>query len=159
MPTTDDVVAAITTHHSELVGEVERRTGAVLAAARTGAPHEDAVRALRSLLDGDVVPHARAEEEVLYAAATGTDVRALVAGMILEHEALLSLVMELRTAPGAVDAAGIARAVREIFVGHVRRENELLLPALALDPDVDLPALLPPMQERFSAHQAAAVAP
>jgi hypothetical protein len=35
----------------------------------------------------------------------------------------------------------------------VRRENELLLPALAQDPAVDLAGLLPQMQQRFATYQ------
>jgi hypothetical protein len=76
--------------------------------------------------------------------------------MIFEHETLLGLARDLVAAPTAVDAAAAARAIEAIFVGHVRRENDLLLPALAADPDVDLPALLPVMQEHFATYRAAA---
>jgi hypothetical protein len=150
---TADVVDAITSHHAELEAEVSARAAAVVDAARAGRPHEQAVAELRDLLAHDVVPHARAEEEVLYTAATSPTVTRLVKGMVFEHETLLELVAELGTVSDPVDAAAIARAIREIFVGHVRRENDLLLPVLATDPAVDLPALLPQMHERFTAYR------
>ncbi len=156
MTVTADVVSAITAHHRELEEVLSDRVAAVRETARAGSPHQAAVAALAALLATDIVPHARAEEDVLYAAATAPELRPLVTGMIFEHEAILGLVADLTAAATAVDAASVATALREIFVGHVRRENELLLPALAADRDVDLPALLPQMQERFSAYRAVA---
>ena len=156
MTVTSDVVTAITGHHQELESALTARVDTLIAAARAGQAHPDAVAELQGLLVRDVVPHARAEEDVLYAAATADALRALVAGMIFEHETLLGLATDLTATTDAVDAAATARAIQAVFVGHVRRENELLLPALAADPQVDLAALLPVMQERFAAYQAAA---
>jgi hypothetical protein len=102
------------------------------------------------------VPHARAEEDVLYAAATADTLRPLVAGMVFEHETILGLADRLTAVTTAVDAAATAYAIKAVFDGHVRRENELLLPTLAADPDVDLPALLPLMEQRFAAYRSAA---
>lgn len=154
MTTTSDVVAAIIGHHAELEATLSARVGDVVDAARRSESADPAVRALRALLEHDIVPHARAEEEVLYAAATTPALQPLVTGMIFEHETLLGLADDLAAAATAVDAAVTAGAIRAVFVGHVRRENELLLPALAADPDVDLPTLLPAMQARFAAHRA-----
>jgi uncharacterized protein (DUF2249 family) len=153
MTVTADVVDAIINHHAELQANVSARTESVIFAAREGRPHGVAVAELNSLLAADIVPHARAEEDVLYAAAIATELRPLVSGMLFEHETLLALAAELATATTAVDAAGIARAIREIFIGHVRRENELLIPALAADSAVDLVALLPIMEERFNGYR------
>lgn len=156
MTVTTDVVDAITNHHAELQRTLIDRAAAVLTAARSGAPYEKALQRLGVVLADDIVPHARAEEDVLYAAATAEKLRPLVTGMIFEHETLLSLARDLVAAPTALDAAVAARAIEAVFVGHVRRENELLLPALADDSNVDLPALLPVMQERFATYRAAA---
>ncbi|HVA59033.1 MAG TPA: hemerythrin domain-containing protein [Mycobacteriales bacterium] len=155
--TTGDAIAAVTTHHRHLRAAVDQRVDVLAAAARAGEPHQPAVHDLHQLLTTEVAPHARAEEEVLYAAA-GPTLRPLVAGMIFEHETLRQLIAELDPAPDAADAVGVARAIREIFTGHVRRENELLLPALAADPGVDLVMLLPVMERRFAEYQAAATA-
>jgi hypothetical protein len=154
MTSTAEIVAAITSHHAELQATLSARVDAVLTAVRAGDTYDDAVAELERLLATDIVPHARAEEDVLYAAATTPTLRPLVAGMLFEHETLLALAAELPSASTGVDAAGVARAIREVFVGHVRRENELLLPALAEDVDTDLPALLPEMQDRFAKYRA-----
>ena len=153
MTITTDVVSAITDHHAELQAALSARVEDVIASARLDQSQGASLAALNALLAHDIVPHARAEEDVLYAAATAKELRLLVAGMLFEHETLLALAAELGSARTVVDAAGIARAIREIFVGHVRRENELLLPTLAADPDVDLVALLPVMEERFNAYR------
>jgi hypothetical protein len=156
MTVTADIVDAITSHHAELQQSLITRVEAVVTAARNGAPFDEALQQLGLVLANDVVPHARAEEDVLYAAATAEKLRPLVTGMIFEHETLVGLARDLVAAPTAVDAAAAARAIEAVFVGHVRRENDLLLPALAADPDVDLPALLPVMQEHFATYRAAA---
>ena len=156
MTVTADVVEAIKSHHAELQQTLTDRAAAVVTAARSGAPFEPALQQLGLVLINDIIPHARAEEDVLYAAATTEKLRPLVTGMIFEHETLLGLARDLVAAPTALDAAVAAGAIEAVFVGHVRRENELLLPALATDPDIDLPALLPVMSERFATYRAAA---
>lgn len=156
MAVTPDIVSAIAEHHDELQEALAARVDAVVQAARAGLPHDEVVADLSHLLAHDILPHARAEEDVLYAAATGEPIRLLTAGMILEHHTLLNLVDRLAAVTTGIDAAATAYAIQAVFVGHVRRENELLLPALAADPAVDLPALLPVMQNRFTAYQEAA---
>jgi hypothetical protein len=148
-----EVVTAIAAHHGEMQASLVARVGAVITAARQATDYFDAVAALQMMLARDVVPHARAEEDVLYAAATDPQLRPLVAGMVFEHETLLALTDDLGRASNPADAAAIARAIQEVFVGHVRRENELLLPALAQNPAVDLAGLLPQMQQRFATYQ------
>lgn len=156
MPVTADVVSAITHHHEELQQALGAHVDAVVTAARIGRPHDEATAQLRHLLAHDIVPHARAEEDVLYAAATARSLRPLVAGMIFEHETLISLGDRLGVITTAVDAAATAYAIKAVFDGHIRRENDLLLPALAADTAVDLPALLPEMEQRFTTYRTAA---
>ena len=155
MTLTADVVVEITTHHAHLEHDLVGRVAAIAAAAHDGADTATAVGGLVEFLVQEIVPHARAEEDVLYAAAQQRGSQLLVKGMIFEHESILRLVDDLRATSTAVDAAAVARALQEIFVGHVRRENELLLPALAADPQVDLAGLLPKMQASFAAYQRA----
>lgn len=156
MSTATDVARAILAHHEELEASLSSRVDAVLTAARDGQPYEPAVAELNALLATDVLPHARAEEDVVYPVAANGRLQVLVAGMLYEHEALLALATELGDARTAVDAAGVARALREVFIGHVRRENELLIPALAADRTVDLFGLLPELERRFLAYRAPA---
>ena len=54
-------------------------------------------------------------------------------------------------------AAGQARQIAELFAAHAARENDVLLPALLADHDVDLAALLAQMHRR--AEEAARAAP
>lgn len=150
-----DIVTAITGHHAELEQSLATAVDSVVSATRAGSPDDVVVTQLRQLLLHEIIPHARAEEEVLYAAAANS-MGPLVTGMIFEHETLMGLADRLAAVTTAVDAATTAFALQAVFAGHVRRENELLLPALAARSDVDLPALLPAMQERFAAYQAAA---
>jgi hypothetical protein len=150
--TTEQVVTAIVGHHAELQETLSRRVDAVVSAARAGAAVEGPVAELRSLLVHDIVPHARAEEDALYAAATAPTLAPLVTGMVFEHETLLGLVDELAQASSPVDAAAVAAAIRAVFVGHVRRENEVLLPVLAADAQVDLPAILASMHDRLASY-------
>ncbi len=153
-PVATDPVATITAHHVELADALALRVDAVLNAVRTGHPHGPAVAALNAVLADQIIPHARAEEDVLYAAAAGlVNARLLVAGMLFEHETLLSLATALPRAPTPVDAATTARALQEVFTGHVRRENQLLAPALAAETSVDLAGLLLRMQERLSVYR------
>jgi uncharacterized protein (DUF2249 family) len=154
MSTASDVARAIVGHHEELEASLSSRVEGVLTAARAGQPFEPSVAELNAVLAADILPHARAEEDVLYPVAANGRLQVLAAGMLFEHEALLALATELGSARTAVDAAAVARALREVFVGHVRRENELLLPALAADPTVDLFGLLPEMERRFLAYRA-----
>jgi hypothetical protein len=148
------VVDAITRHHVELEASLAIRVDAVVSAARAGTPWDEPVTKLRALLSRDIVPHARAEEDVLYAAATADTLRPLVSGMVFEHETILSLADRLAVVTTGTDAAATAFAIQAVFGGHVRRENEVLLPALAADPAVDLEALMPVMEQRFATHQA-----
>jgi uncharacterized protein (DUF2249 family) len=154
MSTATDVARAILAHHEELEASLSSRVEAVLTAARDGQPYEPAVAELNALLAADVLPHARAEEDVVYPVAANGRLQVLVAGMLFEHEALMALATELGSVRTSVDAAAVARALREVFVGHVRRENELLIPALAADPTVDLFGLLPELERRFLAYRA-----
>jgi hypothetical protein len=154
MTITTDPTAAILAHHEHLEAELGVLVEAVVTAARDSAPAKAAVDDLTAFLRTEIVPHARAEEDVLYAAAPASD--PLVAGMIFEHETILELIAALEAAPTSVDAAAAAASIRAVFCGHVRRENELLLPALTADSATDFPAVVAAMAQRFGAYQAAA---
>ena len=154
MSISTDPTAAIRAHHAHLEAELGVRVDAVVSAARDSASPKAAVDALAAFLATEIVPHARAEEDVLYAAAPLAD--PLVAGMIFEHETILELTAALGAALTAVDAAAAAASIRAVFCGHVRRENELLLPALTADSAIDFAAVVAAMERRFSAYQAAA---
>lgn len=90
----------------------------------------------------EVLPHAAAEEETLYRAASELpSARLLVQAMLREHALLRDLVGTLRSARTAGEVCGTAAALDTLFRAHLEKENELLLPAL-VDAGVDLISLL-----------------
>ncbi|WP_171074445.1 hemerythrin domain-containing protein [Nonomuraea basaltis] len=98
--------------------------------------------ALVDFCDEVVLPHALAEEKILYAAGEQVpEIRLLVAVMRAEYLALRSLTDELKAARLTAGVVGGASALYALFCAHVEKENEVFLPALA-DAGVDLPALL-----------------
>lgn len=157
----DQTVQAIRAHHQQLslalasasvqVGDAAERLG-------------DAGRfrdQLMSLMRGEILPHAAAEERTLYAAAADSERTALlVQAMIEEHRRLEALVDDLGGARTPVAMASLATAVRALFEAHLVKENDILLPAL-VSAGVDLAGLLSGMHEILGApehsHEHAAV--
>jgi uncharacterized protein (DUF2249 family) len=141
---------AVEQHHAQMAGALAARAEAlVTAAARTD---EDAARSARNDLvrwcEGDLVPHALAEEKAMYPAAQAKpEGRLLVDGMLAEHQTIISLVDRLRTTEDPVRAAATATALLVAFESHLAKENELVLPLLVSEPDVSVADLLGGMHE------------
>ncbi|HUH72320.1 MAG TPA: DUF2249 domain-containing protein [Mycobacterium sp.] len=111
-----------------------------------------------AFLTGELLPHAAAEEECLYPAATRTDrARPLVESMIAAHRIIGSLVERIRTEP-PVRAAGCGHALRVLFDVHLTDENERILPIIAADPEVSLVEVTHGMHELLGDHQPAFIA-
>ena len=147
----DQTIEAIRAHHQQL--ELALAGAAVQvsdAAERLG----DAGRfrdQLMTLLRGEILPHAAAEERTLYAAAADSERTALlVQAMVDEHRRLETLVDDLGTARTPVAMASLATAVRALFEAHLVKENDILLPALVTE-GVDLAGLLSGMHEILGA--------
>jgi uncharacterized protein (DUF2249 family)/iron-sulfur cluster repair protein YtfE (RIC family) len=141
---------AVVRHHAQLSGSLTTLTESVVAAATRG--DRPAAYAARQELAGwctaELVPHAAAEEDTLYAAARATDEgRLLVDGMLAEHEAIVALVRELDDAVDPVRAAGSATALRALFEVHLAKENELVLPLLQRTPGASVADLLDGMHQ------------
>jgi|SRR5436190_8807625 hypothetical protein len=138
-------VREIVHHHAVLRRGLERRAGTVCDAAASGVPYERQLAALREFVDGEVLPHAAAEERTLYRAAVtqarGSD---LVRPLIAEHRAMAYLAGRLEPSADASTAARVAEWIATLFAGHVAKENDLLLPALA-GSGADLAAMLADM--------------
>lgn len=139
--------AAIVAHHAELQATLRNRVAALVAAARVGEDTAPPRVALLAFLDGELMPHARAEEETLYRVPGDSPVAMLVAAMIAEHVVIGRRVAELATTSGAVDAAGQASAIEALFEVHLEKENERLLPFLMADPATRLGERLEGMHE------------
>jgi iron-sulfur cluster repair protein YtfE (RIC family) len=148
MSQTDSQAAeAIKAHHAELQTTLRERVSALEEAVRRGEWHGDAQRLVMVFLQGELLPHASAEEEALYPAGDTGLSAMLVRAMRDEHRTIVGRVAALGEATDAVAVATTASAVLALFESHLSKENDLLLPALLNDPNVDLGELLAGMHE------------
>lgn len=134
---------AMLRHHALLRAGVEGRTGALRRAVDEGTPFGPRAAELLAYLGEEVLPHALAEEETIYAvAATHPELAATVEAMTAEHVLLGSLVDGIASAEDAASAAAKAGEISSLFASHVAKENDVLLPALAANEDVHLAEVL-----------------
>jgi len=143
-------VEKIRAHHAALLRGLRDRSEALLDAAATGVPVYASQTDLLLYLREEIVPHAAAEEETIYRRGLALrDLVALLHAMMAEHERLRSLTADLEAAAAPVRAASIGLAITELFALHADKENDLLLPRLASEPDVRMHELLGDMHERL----------
>ena len=140
-------IRQIVHHHAVLRRGLERRAGALCEAAENGVPFQRQLAILRVYLEEEILPHAQAEERTLYRAvatqARGSD---LVRTLTAQHHALAYLAGRLRPGADGGEAAAVSEWIATLFAGHVAKENDLLLPALA-GSGADLASLLADMHE------------
>lgn len=139
---TDDseALAAIEAHHGHMLRRGDALAEALVAAVAAGdaGTAYDEKANLIGWCEDELIPHAVAEEGPLYGAARATpEGRLLVEGMLMDHQAIIALVEELRAADGA-RAAAAGTAIARAFALHLRKENELLFPYIAAAPDLSL---------------------
>ncbi|OBH33585.1 cation-binding protein [Mycobacterium sp. E342] len=133
-----EAVEAIKGHHAQLAGRLAVLIDAMLWAVERGADFEPTRAAALFFLTGELLPHAAAEEEHLYPAATRTErARPLVESMIAVHRIIGALIERIRIEP-PVRAAASGHALRVLFDAHLTDENERILPIVAADPEVSL---------------------
>jgi uncharacterized protein (DUF2249 family) len=144
-----EAVAAVVDHHAALAGALAAKVEDLVAAAEGSASRLEASRSgLVAWCESELVPHALAEEKAMYpAAAAKAEGRLLVEGMLAEHRVIVGLVREVAAAAQPVRAAAAARALLELFRGHLTKENDLVLPLLASASDVSVARLLAGMHE------------
>ena len=147
---------AMLRHHRTLDEQVGIRVAALGGAVDDGIAYEPAVAALVTYLAEEVLSHAVAEEHTIYrVAGARADLADMVTEMIGEHRVLTSAVESLANAATAPAALEQAREIGTFFTAHVNKENELLLPILFEDDDVDLAQLLVQMHRLTEAAQEA----
>jgi iron-sulfur cluster repair protein YtfE (RIC family) len=79
-------------------------------------------------IEGDLVAHFRAEEEVLFPARRGLPAaRDLIAELLAEHRELERIVGQLREAKGGALAEPLSRFA-EMLEDHIRKEERSLFP-------------------------------
>lgn len=143
----DGAAAAIRAHHGELHDRFADLVRHLDEAVRAGADLIPARGGLLAFLDTELLPHARAEEAILYPAGERGETAALVRAMIDEHRDLAARIAVLRTTTDGLDLVARASAVLALFESHLTKENERLIPALVADPTVALAERLAGMHE------------
>ncbi len=143
----EEAAAAIRAHHVELNEDLRACVAALGNTVRSGTDHTLAQDAVVAYLDGELLPHAAAEETALYPAGDTGTTAMLVRAMRDEHHNLVGRVGALRETTDPLDAATDAGAILALFESHLSKENDLLIPALVANPDVALADLLRGMHE------------
>ncbi len=138
---------AMREHHAEMERALRQRVAALGAAVQARAPHGDAHRAVVEYLQGELLPHAMAEEKALYPAGEKGETTYLVRAMIAEHRNLVAHIGAFADAFEPVQAASQATAILALFESHLAKENDLLIPSLVADPEISLSELLGGMHE------------
>ncbi|MGH3470602.1 MAG: DUF2249 domain-containing protein [Nocardioidaceae bacterium] len=136
-----EAVVAVEQHHAQLIGAMTARVDRILDATRrqSGIAATAARDELVAWSDRELLPHAKAEESALYPLAhDDPQGRLLVDAMLADHVHIVSLTDRVRAADNAVDAAAASVALKEVFEGHVAKENNQILPLLAGLPHVSL---------------------
>lgn len=135
-----EALSAIEEHHGQMLRRGTALADALVAAVAAGdagAAYDEKAN-LVGWCEDELIPHAVAEEGPLYGQARRTaEAHLLVEGMLLDHQTIIGLVEELREAEGA-RAAALGTAIARAFALHLRKENELLFPFIAANPDLSL---------------------
>lgn len=126
--------------HAELLGHIEHLAAAARELPDLSEEERETLRGrILGFLEGTLLPHARAEEHVLYPEwATLVGFPGAAVPMVHDHEAIVARVQRLRDAPVAdVDQ------LQELLYGlyalisvHFRKEEDIQLPAFDAAPEV-----------------------
>ena len=130
------------------------RSGARVDAVRMAARNDQDVSTARDAVVAwsrdELLPHAAAEEQTIYAAAAAKpEGRLLVEALVADHHLIGEQVERLAGAPDAVAAASAAAALEALFLVHLAKENEQVLPLLAADPAIAVSDLLEGMHREL----------
>ena len=142
---------AILAHHQELLEGVRIRVAALAGAVAAGEPYDAPRAELVAYLAGEVLPHAAAEEDTIYPAASRVGQDAQVDDMVGEHRTLEATVESMAAASDPRTCATQADEFELLFARHVADENDILLPALLSAEGVSLADVLAEMAKAYSA--------
>lgn len=143
-----EAVESIEQDAAELAGALDARVSGLLEAARSGGDVDERRADLVGWCEDRLLTQLKAEESALYPAGTSIpEARLLVEAMRAEHDVIARLAGEVRTATLAVTAAAAAAALRSVVEGHLAKETDQLVPALAVAPEVALADLLGGMRD------------
>ncbi|MET4094386.1 hemerythrin domain-containing protein [Arthrobacter sp. UYCu712] len=131
---------AVEKHHAGMRRRLDALVSTLTHAVTAGdtVAEHDAHGVLVEWCETELVPHALAEEAVLYPGARELpEGRLLVDGMLTDHQAIAGIVEELRGAAG-VAGASAAGALRHVFASHVAKEDRLLMPLIGASEGLSL---------------------
>lgn len=133
--------AVLESRHAEMAGGLAVR---VVALETGGAAAASTARAeLVTWVLDRLLPALARESDALYAAAGRVPgLQGLVETQVGEQRALEELAGDLRHAASTDAARATARAFQALLEGHLRRQDEVVVPALAAAADVALEALV-----------------
>jgi uncharacterized protein (DUF2249 family) len=124
---------------AELTAKVELATDLQLPLAL----REEVRDRLIAFCASKLVRHRLATDQVLYSVAAGaTETRLLVRALRIQHELLAARITELKRADGSAEFAASAHALVGLLEVCHHVEQEVLIPALAVLPGVDLSGLI-----------------
>ncbi len=139
--------ARMRSHHASMVEAVEERLGALAQAALDHSDWEAARDAFVAHVRTEVLAHAQAEESTIYAvAATKPSMEKLIEAMTLEHGAIARLTDQAAAADAPERALSAAAGLAALFAAHAAGENDVILPPLERDAEVDLGDVLARMR-------------
>lgn len=125
--------------HAELLEHIEHLAAAAREMPRLSEDERDSLRArILSFLEGTLVPHARAEEDVLYPAWSELVGFADAAiPMIHDHQAIVSRIQQLANAPVSdVDRLQeLLYGLHALIAVHFHKEEDLQLPVFDAHPE------------------------
>ena len=131
-------------HHRGMLDEIRPLVEAILLTASERSDPQPTRDALTRWCRVELLPHAKAEEDVLYPAAHAIAPQ-LIDAMLTEHAQLKTLIDELGAQTHPVRIAAAARALLAMLESHISKENERILPLLAADSGISVSALLESM--------------
>lgn len=118
-------------HHDHLISEIRDGYRRLLKTAASGESTATLQQEYVAFLEGELLPHAMTEEETIYAdGLKEAELNALVDGMKDEHQRIVALIAELKSAEGPLATVAAAAGFITMLEAHFDKENRLLLPAL-----------------------------
>ncbi|WP_115790502.1 hemerythrin domain-containing protein [Arthrobacter silvisoli] len=131
---------AVERHHTEMLKQLTALVSVLMEAVEAvdAGAAESAHGALLAWCDGELIPHALAEEGPLYSGPHALpEGKLLVDGMLAEHKVIVDLVEELRISSG-LSAVVAGAVIQRVFALHLEKENHLLMPFIAASPELSL---------------------
>lgn len=128
-------------HHEKLWTALVDHSDGLTAAADAGEDDRRARGSLVRFLRDDVMAHLQAEAEIVYHQARSIGAEQLVTSLEMDHAFILDLVEEIEQAATASEASRCTRAMMVLIALRVRKEEEIVLPALR-EAGIDVDALL-----------------